>query len=134
MRNCEILRQISDKDFPKYYVSKDGEVYRKNKKGFKKLKGCVSNWGYIRVTLSNDSYVKRFYVHRLVWETFVCKVPDGLQINHIDEDKTNNALENLEMCTPKYNSNYGSRGARISAAQTGEKNHQYKPEKHKPVF
>ena len=128
------LKQVPYDGYGKYYVSLDGRVYRKSKKGFRILKQRVSNWGYDRVVLSSD-YVKRsFYTHRIVWETFVGTIPDGMQINHKDENKLNNALDNLELCTPKYNSNYGTRGARIAAAQTGEKNHEYKPEKHRPVL
>lgn len=40
-----------------------------------------------------------------------------MEINHKDEDKTNNRLDNLEYCTKEYNSNYGTRGERISKAQ-----------------
>ena len=134
MEQTDILAQLPYEGYEKYYVSKNGDVYKRNKKGLRKLNPCVSNWGYARIDLTANHKPKKFYVHRLVWETFVCRIPDGMQINHIDENKLNNSLENLEMCTPKYNSNYGTRGARIAMAQTGEKNHEYKPSKHKPVF
>ena len=55
-----------------------------------------------------------FLVHRLVAKAFIPK-PDNLtEVNHIDENKANNDLSNLEWVTHKYNSNYGSRNALIS--------------------
>lgn len=70
------------------------------------LKGELLH-GYKRVALFNEKY-KKVFVHRLVADAFIPN-PDGLpQINHKDEDKTNNCVDNLEWCTSKYNMNYGS--------------------------
>lgn len=49
--------------------------------------------------LNPNSNNSAFFAHRLVWETFRGPVPDGLTINHIDGDKTNNRLDNLELAT-----------------------------------
>lgn len=43
-------------------------------------------------------------------------IPQGMQINHKDEDKTNNSIDNLELMTNKENSSYGTRNERISKA------------------
>ena len=65
---------------------------------------------------SIDKKRKQFLVHRLVAEAFVSN-PNHLPcVNHKDENKKNNAAENLEWCTQKYNMNYGTCGARIAKA------------------
>ena len=51
-------------------------------------------------------------IHRLVWETFNGKIPENLQCNHLNEVKTDNRLENLNLMTPKENVNYGTRNER----------------------
>ena len=64
--------------------------------------------GYHLVALSKNGKITGHSVHRLVAETFI-ENPDNLpEVNHKDEDKTNNCVDNLEWCTKKYNSNYGT--------------------------
>ena len=67
-----------------------------------------SKTGYKFVILDK----KTCYVHRLVAEAFVDNPNNYPQINHKDENKANNSVENLEWCTEKYNMNYGSRNAK----------------------
>ena len=77
------------------------------------LKTCEIK-GYLRVTLSKDGKQKQYSVHRLVAQAFL-QNPDNLpQVNHKDEDKTNNRVDNLEWCSAKYNNNYGTRIQRIT--------------------
>lgn len=64
--------------------------------------------GYMYVYLSNNGKNKGFRIHRLVAETFIPNPNDLPQINHKDENKENNNVDNLEWCTAKYNCNYGS--------------------------
>lgn len=101
------------KGFPLYEISNYGNV--RNAKTKKIRKQQITTNGYLRVTLYNKS-IKRytFFVHRLVWLNFVGDIPNGLQINHKDENKTNNHLDNLELLTPKENSNYGNRNKNVS--------------------
>ena len=65
--------------------------------------------GYVRTILTKNNTSKSYYIHRLVAEAFIPN-PDNLpEVNHIDENKANNCVNNLEWCTHKYNSNYGTR-------------------------
>lgn len=70
--------------------------------------------GYLLVNLSLDGVIYKRKTHRLVAQAFIPN-PENLPIiNHKDECKTNNCVENLEWCTCKYNLNYGTNPARIS--------------------
>lgn len=92
------------KDFPNYTINEIGEVF--NEKG-KQLKPEVSNAGYYRVSLSKPGVShKRLSVHRLVAEAFADNPNNYSQVNHINENKTDNRKENLEWCTPLQNLNH----------------------------
>ena len=62
--------------------------------------------GYFTVCLYKNKTYKYYLIHRLVAQAFIPN-PDNLsEVNHKDEDKTNNRVENLEWCSHKYNMNY----------------------------
>ena len=63
--------------------------------------------GYLAVTFGNGKDKQNYFVHRLVAEAFLPDYFDGAQINHKDENRINNHVDNLEWCTSKYNNNYG---------------------------
>lgn len=75
--------------------------------------------GYPCVCLSNGSSKKTIQVHKLVAKAFVPNPNNFPQINHKDENKSNNHSDNLEWCTPSYNCNYGTRIDKI-IAKTGK--------------
>ena len=73
-----------------------------------------NRYGYVRVDLRYRGKSKSSAVHRLVAEAFLDN-PNGLpQINHKDENKSNNHVDNLEWCTAEYNINYGHRTEKMS--------------------
>lgn len=80
------------------------------------LKPQLSYNGYCRVGI-NDSNGKQhiFSVHKLVALAFVPNLHNEVEINHKDENKTNNIASNLEWCSPSYNINYGTRNTRVAA-------------------
>lgn len=64
--------------------------------------------GYLSVLLSKNNEKKRVMIHRLVAEAFIENPNNFLEVNHKNEDKNDNCVENLEWCDRKYNVNYGN--------------------------
>ena len=89
-----------------YQVSNLGNVRNTNTRKHKKQ--MLNKYGYYRLVLWKNNTGKNFVVHRLVAEAFIPNPNNFPYINHKDECKTNNNILNLEYCTPKYNSNYGT--------------------------
>ena len=95
-----------------YAVTSCGKVWSYRRKKF--LKHFTNSKGYLLVDLWKNGKMKHFAVHRLVAVAYIPN-PDNLpQVNHKDENKTNNCLQNLEWCDCKYNNNYGTRNEKIS--------------------
>lgn len=86
--------------------------------------------GYITVVLYKNKIPKRLSVHRLVATAFLQNKNNYPFVNHKDENKKNNHVENLEWCTREYNMNYGTVGKRISRKRFGTKR-KYLDEQHK---
>lgn len=100
-----------------YEVSNFGRVRSLEYKGKKRkepliLSGGDNGTGYLQVILCKNSIYKHLYIHRLVVEAFIGRIPKGYEINHIDENKKNNCLSNLEIVTRKQNMNHGTRNMR----------------------
>ena len=106
--------------YPNYTITDDGRVFslNYNREGYKKeLKPLIENCGYFIVGLYNKvSKYKRFMVHRLVALAFIPNPYNLPEVNHKDENKTNNMVGNLEWCSKSYNINYGTRNERTAKA------------------
>lgn len=117
----------------KYEVSNYGRVRSLNYRNgglIRILKPSVNQSGYLCVTLTSNCERHKKRIHRLVYEAFVSSLPlynprgDGnsyLEVNHIDEDKTNNMPWNLELVTHTENVRHGSAIKRKSITQTNGK-------------
>lgn len=106
-------------DFSNYEIGEDGSIFSKH---YHRLcKGTVFTNGYLQVKMMCKDGIRRlFLLHRVIWFYFNGEIPDGMQINHIDENKLNNSKVNLNLLSPKGNSNWGTRNDRITEARKND--------------
>ena len=97
-----------------YQVSDKGRVKSVKFGKERILKPVRDTKGYLAVQLCKNGEIKRCFVHRLVAQTFIQNPNNLPHINHKDEDKTNNSVQNLEWCDSKYNNNYGTHNQRVA--------------------
>ena len=122
----------------KYQISNMGRVKSLNyrhtgKEGI--MKGVADGYGYLQVKLWKDGKDKKYMINRLVAQAFLPN-PDNLpEVNHKDEDKTNNKVENLEWCTRAYNLTYNGRAEKVGKKLRGRKlTEEHIKKISKPVF
>lgn len=99
------------KDIPNYEglykISNQGNIISCRNNQF--LKPIIDNYGYCRVALYKNKQKTVYKIHKLVAITFIENPNNYPIINHKDENRTNNCVENLEWCTYKYNNEYNNR-------------------------
>lgn len=122
----EIWKDI--KGFEGYYqISNLGNIKgldrkvksKRSKSGFRIVKSKlisthINKYGYVSVRLRKEGKTKAFTIHRLVAIAFIPNPNNYPSINHIDENKLNNNVQNLEWCTVKYNNLYNNRQNKIN--------------------
>lgn len=118
--------------------SLDREVFGKyDNIAVKKGKILTPRHRRAQVTLMKDGIRSYPLVSRLVYSAFYGPIPDGMQVNHIDENPEKNNLENLNLMTPKENTNYGTgierRAKTCSKALKGKMTYETNPNA-KPVY
>lgn len=108
--------KIKETKYPDYYATVSGKILSKKVKGgqgrlcgvYRELKYKLDRYGYLSVCLSTveDGIHKRYYipVHKLVYETFYGEKPKHMSIDHIDNNRLNNSVDNLQLLTPGENS------------------------------
>lgn len=122
MVNDVIIRKVPG--FP-FFASSDGTIYNKHGKAYKAQE---SKYGYLRIITKIKGKSVALLAHRLVALAFIdnpCNLPC---VNHKDENKHNNCVDNLEWCTHKYNANYGNRNSRVGRSL------QNRADRSKPVY
>lgn len=106
-----------------YQVSNFGRIksFKYDKENGKIMKPYKTTKGYLQIDLSLDGRKREnrlhLAVHRLVARAFIPNPENLPQVNHKDENKENNHVNNLEWCTNEYNSRYGTRSEKVGAKQ-----------------
>lgn len=106
-----------------YYVSDEGQI--KNNLTGKILKLSYSNNGYKKTNISINGKLQTVFIHRLVAKLFIPNSNKLLQVNHIDGNKSNNNVNNLEWVTAKENVRHAHIIGLISHEKTSKKVSQY---------
>lgn len=109
-------------DYSIYKIFKDGRVFSILKDRF--LEDTLTSDGYVQNKLMCKDGVSRFIRrNRLIWFYFNGEIPEGMVVNHIDENKENNSITNMNLMTIEQNNKWGTRGKRarvsISKAKKG---------------
>lgn len=90
-------------EWSKYLKYSDGNLYwlvtRNNRVQAGTLAGTISDEGYVKVMMRRKAY----HAHRIIWEMHYGKIPEGMEIDHINHDRTDNRIENLRLVTKQVN-------------------------------
>lgn len=98
----------SIKDFVDYHISDKGNIISTKNNNAKYISPAINGAGYYYVCIRRNNKYYNKLVHRLVAETFLDNKYNLPEVNHKDENKLNNSVDNLEWCTSAYNNKYSS--------------------------
>lgn len=96
-------KQFKKTKISNYWISEDGDIINMNKKNPKIMKQETSWDGHKRIELYENGKGKKYFVHRLVYETYIGELVKGLVIEHLDGNPSNNNYKNLKQSTQKEN-------------------------------
>lgn len=112
------MHNLSKIGYPNYAITTSGEVYSFHSKRF--LRGWIDIGGYRKVSLSNGRGFSQVFVHRLLAEMFLSNPEAKPQVNHLDGNKLNNELSNLEWVTEKENTDHAYQNRLNPGKNNGE--------------
>lgn len=115
----EISNYGNIRSMPRVIMRKDGKPYAV--KTIKVLKPCYDKDGYLRIELNNNGVAKKYYVHRLVANSFIPNNSNKSQVNHKNAVKDDNSIENLEWVTNQENRDHAVKN-KLQPLQHGIKN------------
>lgn len=93
------------KEFPNYYATKEGKII--SKRTGKELSKWIDNVGYYQCLLYKNGKRLHKRIHNLIAQTFLEEAKEKPEVNHIDGNKLNNKIENLEFVSGQYNTLHG---------------------------
>lgn len=119
-------------DFSKYEIFEDGKIWSKHFKRFCKFTETKDE--YLRGTFKKiDGSFDSYLINRVIYFYFNGDIPEDMKVNHIDENKKNNSISNLNLLSHEDNCNWGTRNERISKSHTGVKIGEMKEETKKKI-
>lgn len=90
-----------------YYVNEKGQVFSQRKNGLKELKAQkIGKYLGVNIRIEKNTKPKIYYIHRMIAECFLETWNEKLEVNHLNMDKHDNRIENLEMVTRQENSKH----------------------------
>lgn len=107
----------------KYAISNFGRIKSIKANLIMKPMKCTN--GYLCACLWKNNRQKKILVHRLVALHFISNPENYEDVNHIDENKENNRVDNLQWCSHSFNMNYGNVKIKIGNANRGKKAHMF---------
>ena len=95
--------------FPDYFIDERANVFSAKNGGFRMVSPRIGPTGYVRFGLMREGRQVWRFAHRLLWQSYVEDIPEGLVINHKNGIKHDNRIENLEVVTISENTKHSFR-------------------------